>query len=669
MKINNKEEILEDNQVMCILTAKARKATSQENNLQSIIRMLNEEYGFELSDMERDFNIIYTDPDTGKNKKQKIDLVIFEKGKSHEQDFIVRIAIVQDEKIKENDKKKGVIITLENALAAVDNCEFGLWTNGTDIKYLQREEDDFGNDTFSDLSDFPGFGETLEDLNRGDRSHSRKPANDSLIKVFKRSHDYIYGNEGRKKDAFWQLLYLIFCKLYDEKRRFMDLPNGISYRRYFWVGVKEQNTAEGRKAVADRIKKIFEELKTEGTFSDVFDGNEAIELTDKGIAFIAGELAKYSFLDASVDVKGLAYETIVSNTLKQEAGQFFTPRNIIKAMVEMMNPTENTRVLDPACGSGGFLVMVLDHVRKQIAEKIYPEVIDEVLLAAKYNTPEVNERVRQYAENSIFGFDFDPDLKKAARMNMVMAGDGHANIFHVNSLAYPNWEHPTEIKKIEKAINRSLKAMKDDEGKYGGDSAKEKFDIIFTNPPFGAKVKVDEEIAEHYELSKYSTAPEVLFIEACYNFLKEGGKMAIVLPDGILGNPNTLPVREWILDKFKILASVDLAVEAFLPQVGVQASLLFLQKKSANERNIAHEGEEDYDVFMAIAEKLGKDRRGNPIYLRDEDGAEIIFPVENKYVAYRPENGKEYVKTRVEKQRMLDDDLPKIAKAYLEFLK
>lgn len=666
---NTKEQILEDNQVMCILTEKARKATSQENNLQSIIRMLNEEYGFDLTDMARDFNVIYTDPDTGKNKKQKIELVIFEKGKSHEQDYIVRIVIVQDEKIKENDKKKGVTITLENALAAADNCEFGLWTNGTDIKYLQREDDAIGFDyTFSDLSDFPGFGETLDDLNRGDRSHSRKPANDSLIKVFKRSHDYIYGNEGRKKDAFWQLLYLIFCKLYDEKRRFMPMPDGISYRRKFWVGVKEQNTDDGRKAVAKRIKELFEELKTEGTFSDVFDGNESIELTDKGLAFIAGELAKYSFLDATVDVKGLAYETIVSNTLKQEAGQFFTPRNIIKAMVEMMNPTENTRVLDPACGSGGFLVMVLDHVRKQIAEKLYPEINDEVLLAAKYNTYEVNEKVREYAENSIFGFDFDPDLKKAARMNMVMAGDGHANIFHVNSLAYPNWEHPTEIAKIENAINRSLKEMKDDEGMYG-DSARDKFDIIFTNPPFGAKVKVDEDIATQYELSKYSTAPEVLFIEACYNFLKEDGKMAIVLPDGILGNPNTLPVREWILDKFKILASVDLAVEAFLPQVGVQASLLFLQKKSANERNIAHQGEEDYDVFMAIAEKLGKDRRGNPIYLRDEDGAEIIFPIANKYVAYRPEDGKPIVKTRIEKQRMLDDDLPKIAKAYLEFLK
>lgn len=661
------EIILEDNQLVCILTNKHKKATSQEKNIQSIIRMLNEEYGFDLKNIDRDVNITFTDPDTGKVKKQKIEVVIYEENSKRNQEDITRIGIVQDEKIKDNDKKKGVTITLENALAALDNCEFGLWTNGNDLKYLQKEDDEYNFDfKFSDLADIPGYGETIEDLDRADRSNSRKPANDSLIKVFKRSHDYIYGNEGRKKDAFWQLLYLIFCKLYDEKRRFICIEKGESYRRKFWVGIKEKNSDAGRKNVAKRIKDIFEELKQEGTFSDVFDGNEAIDLTDKGIAFIAGELAKYSFLDATVDVKGMAYETIVSNTLKQEAGQFFTPRNIVKAMVEMLNPNENTRVLDPACGSGGFLVLVLDHVRKQIAKKMYPD-LEDVLLAEKFNTYEVNEKVRQYAETNIFGFDFDPDLKKAARMNMVMAGDGHANIFHVNSLAYPKWEHPTELVKINSAINKSLDKMKDIDSNYTND-ARGKFDMIFTNPPFGAKVKVEQEIAEKYFLSKYSDAPEILFIEACYDFLKPGGKMAIVLPDGILSNPNTLPVREWILENFKILASVDLAVEAFLPQVGVQASLLFLEKKTDLGKNIAHESDEEYDVFMAIAEKLGKDRRGNPIYMRDEDGAEMLFNIDNKYVT-NTKDGNHEVKIRPEKQRLLDDDLPKIVRAYQEFLK
>ncbi|WP_435134803.1 methylation-associated defense system DNA methyltransferase MAD2 [Formosa sp. A9] len=665
--IEQEDIVLEDNQLICVLTGEVKKVKAQESNLQSVIIMLNEEYGFDLDDMERDFKIEYTDPDTGKSKKQKVELVVFEKGKPHEQEHVIRICIVQDDKVKETDKKKGLAATLENAMGAVESCEFGLWANGSSYHFLQKEDDALGYDyEFVDLSDFPGEGETLDDLDRADRSSSRKPANDSLIKVFKRSHDYIYGNEGRKKDAFWQLLNLIFCKLYDEKRRFICAENGESYRRKFWVGVKEQNSEDGRKAVADRIKGLFEELKSDSVFSEVFDGNEAIGLTDKGLAFIAGELAKYSFLDASVDVKGMAYETIVSNTLKQEAGQFFTPRNIVKAMVEMLNPTETDRILDPCCGSGGFLVMALDHVRKQIATDMFPD-LDGPLLAEKFNSIEVNERIRQYAERSIFGFDFDPDLKKAARMNMVMAGDGHANIFHVNSLAYPNWEHPEEIEKINASISRSLSEMKDLDNAYGSD-AREKFDMVFTNPPFGAKVKVEQEIASQYHLSAYSDAPEVLFIEACYNFLKPGGKMAIVLPDGILGNPNTLPVREWILDKYKILASVDLAVEAFLPQVGVQASLLFLQKKTEVERQLAQDSAEDYDVFMAIAEKLGKDRRGNPIYLRDDDGAEMLFDVETKYLNYKKDGSKE-VKARKEKVKLLDDDLPKITEAYFNFLK
>lgn len=656
--IEQEDVVLEDNQLVCLLTNIPKKSTNQEQNLQSIIRMLNEEYGFDLANMERDFKVEGID-ENDKKVKLKADLAIFKAEAEHKQENIIRVCIVQDEKIKETDLKKGLVATLQNVLEATE-CEFGLWTNGPHVHFLQRTINDFDVTTFNDLSDFPGEGENLEDLDRRDRSVSRNPANDSLIKVFKRSHDYIYGNEGRKKDAFWQLLNLIFCKLYDEKRQFDPT---VSYRRKFYVGVTEQNSEEGRRAIANRIKGIFEELKTATIFSEVFDGSEQIGLTDKGVSMIAAELAKYSFLNASIDVKGVAYETIVSNTLKQEAGQFFTPRNIVKAMVEMLNPTENERVLDPACGSGGFLVMVLDHVRKQIAQELYPTLTGP-LLADKLNTPEVNERVKNYAENCIFGFDFDPDLKKAARMNMVMAGDGHANVFHVNSLAYPNWEHPTEIEKIQRAINASLENLNEEQGTYT--DAREKFDVIFTNPPFGAKVKVEKEIASRYDLSKYSDAPEVLFIEACYDFLKPHGRMAIVLPDGILGNPNTLKVREWILERFKILASVDLAVEAFLPQVGVQASLLFLQKKTQTERQLAQEIEEDYEVFMAIAEKLGKDRRGTPIYLRDEDGAEILFEETVEYLVTR-QNSKE-LKSRKEKRKRLDDDLPLIAVAYQEFL-
>ena len=266
--------------------------------------------------------------------------------------------------------------------------------------------------------------------------------------------------------------------------------------------------------------------------------------------------------------------------------------------------------------------------------------------------------VKNYAEKYIFGFDFDPDLKKAARMNMVMAGDGHANIFHINSLGYPISDNTDELVKIQNAINKSVEGEAD----YEFEDARGKFDLIFTNPPFGAKVEVDPEISVNYQLSAYSTAPEVLFIEACYNYLKEGGRMAIVLPDGILGNPNTLKVREWILDRFKLLASVDLPVETFLPQVGVQASLLFLQKKTQKEIDLANAGKEDYDVFMAIVEKVGKDRRGNPIYVRDEDGAELLFEETKEYMV------KGEVRTRTDKIKRIDDDLPKVTEEYNKFL-
>lgn len=183
-------------------------------------------------------------------------------------------------------------------------------------------------------------------------------------------------------------------------------------------------------------------------------------------------------------------------------------------------------------------------------------------------------------------------------------------------------------------------------------------------PPFGAKVEVDPEIAKNYELN--STAPEVLFIEACYRFLKPGGKMAIVLPDGILGNPNMESVRLWILHHFRLLASVDLPVETFLPQVGVQASLLFMQKKTDAEQLTPLE-DEDYEVFMAIVEKVGKDRRGVPIYKKDADGAELLFENVKQWLS-SDEKGRPIIKERTERVKKVDDDLPEVSKSYRKFL-
>ena len=335
---------LDENALLCLLTGKVVKATEKELNLQALIRMLSEEYGFDLDQMERDF-AVSGETDAGKKWKRKVELVIFEAAEEHTAESIIRLCVVQDSKTKETDSKKGVQAALEEVMRAVPGCTFGLWANGTRYMFLQQKQDSMGLTEFDELSDFPGEGETLDDLDRSDKANLRNPANDSLIRTFKRCHDYIYGNEGHQKTAFWQLLNLIFCKIYDEKRRFM--PSTKTYRRKFWVGVKENNTKEGQAAVAARIKELFAELKNEPDFREVFRGNEEIELTDRGLAFVATELARYSFLDATVDVKGMAYETIVSNTLKQERGQFFTPRNIVRAMVEMMDPAAGAARFGP----------------------------------------------------------------------------------------------------------------------------------------------------------------------------------------------------------------------------------------------------------------------------------------------------------------------------------
>jgi type I restriction enzyme M protein len=236
-------------------------------------------------------------------------------------------------------------------------------------------------------------------------------------------------------------------------------------------------------------------------------------------------------------------------------------------------------------------VRVLEHVRYKIAKELYPDESGILLQDRANSDPEVLEHARRYAKEKIFGFDFDPDLKKAARMNMVMSGDGHGNIYSFNSLLYPN------------GADSDIESAKALHVRWGSGGTPGTFDFVFTNPPFGSKIPIDTpDILEEFDLGhrwrkedgiwrkgdlQTSQPPEILFIERCWQFLKPGGKMAIVLPDGILGNPDLEYVRYWILTHTKVLASIDLPVEAFLPQVGVQASLLFLQRKTSEEMLLA----------------------------------------------------------------------------------
>jgi type I restriction enzyme M protein len=357
----------------------------------------------------------------------------------------------------------------------------------------------------------------------------------------------------------------------------------------------------------------------------------------------------------------LAYEAMVATTMKRERGQFFTPRNIVEAMVEILDPKPNERVLDPACGSGRFLVACLDRFRNRRAADLAGPNANDFDLRRLRNSDDMLGEAAAYAQAFLLGIDLDPELQRAAKMNMLINNDGHGNILSFNSLAL------TRTDVSEKRIaGAHLVGFGD-------------FDIVLTNPPFGARIPVDDpDVLRNFDLAhrwdhaddgtfvmrqhdlQAKMPPEILFIERCVQWLRDGGRMAIVVPDGILGNPDNEYVRYWILTHTRVLASIDLPVEAFLPQVGVQASLLFLEKRPSSEvRAGVHD---EYPVFMAVADVVGHDRRGNTIYRKDPDGYDVYTDQTETLEVRR--GVESVIELRQLRMRVSADDLPDIANAY-----
>jgi len=473
---NDNEELLPEGKLVCALTGEQKTATAQEETLQSFIEQLHREYGVALEDMGRDVRIscVSIDEKTGKQrtKSRTVSLAIYEPDAKHEIENITQVALVVSPNTKPDAKSIG---TLEEVLGSLSESRpqvFGLWTNGNDLAFRMRTyHPRTGDPQFTELTDIPGPGETLEDLESAERRPLRVAGGDSLLRAFKRCHDYLYGNQSMRGDrAFWQLLYLIFCKILDEQQS----------SRKFFVGATEANSERGRRQISDRINELFEQVRKK-EYRDVFDGTERLELNERALAYVAGELSRYSLLSTDTDAKGLAYEAITSTTLKRERGQFFTPRNVIRMMVEMVNPEPDKLVFDPACGSGGFLVVALAHQRRKLLAEIGADPDAPVPSELR----RVDRALRAYAKKCLHGVDVDPDLRKAARMNMVMNNDGHGNIFSFNSLEYGIAERQAiETRSFEKA---------------GGGHAK--FDYVFTNPPFGSKIPVsDPDVLKHFDL-------------------------------------------------------------------------------------------------------------------------------------------------------------------------
>ena len=659
------EEVVLEGTLVCALTQEHRTATPQEELLQSFIEQLHREYSIPLEDMERDVRILCESSEDGKvrTRNRTVSLVAFEAGKAHRDDAdklfvdnVCRAFIVAKPGTKPDDKAIGMLEEVLGSLSQKRPEVFGVWTNGADLEFRMRTfQKGNGEPRYTELTDIPAPDETLADLESAERRPLRVAARDSLQRTFRRCHDYLYGNQNMKDDrAFWQLLYLIFAKILDER----------STSREFFVGATERNSEAGQKKIAQRITRLFDRAKVE--YAGVFQGDEKIDLNNRSLAFIAGEISRYDLLGTDTDEKGAAYEAITSHTMKQRRGQFFTPRNVIRMMVDMVDPQPGKKVLDPACGSGGFLVMALAHARRRFLTQTGCAYPDQPV---PKELKKIDPKLLAYARTCLYGVDVDPDLRKAARMNMVMNNDGHGNVHNFNSLEF----------NIPKFTNEEMIKF----GKAGGGHAE--FDYVFTNPPFGAKIPIeDRDILRTFELGHTwkrpdtkggkwiqgelhkKVSPEILFIECCYKFLRPGtGIAAIVLPNGILGNPGEQMefVRWWMLHRMELIASIDLPAETFLPQVSVQASCVFLRRRHENEhQQLGKDGLRQRAVFMAIAEKCGHGRRGEKTYIRKADGSELIE--EDELIERSERGGKLEERTRRKQVKRLADDFPWIADEY-----
>jgi len=411
--------------------------------------------------------------------------------------------------------------------------------------------------------------------------------NGNLPEVFRRIHYHLYANSNilRSERLGIEMVRILYCKIFDE------MNNGTDFM------IKNGENVE---QVGYRIRELFSKVVL--NYPDVFSIDESIGLDNKSIYFVVETLQYYFLNKTPRDVIAEAFQAFWGHGLRGEKGQFFTPRNVVKMCVDVLAPKPGEKIIDPACGSGGFLVEI-------------------------YSSLGIKNYLR------IFGIDKEPDLVKISKAYMAMIGDGHANIFNLDSLYPESW--PQETKKI----------LCDDS-----------FDVVLTNPPFGAKIFIDDKkILKNFELGYkwlsnengwyrnkdlQKQVPQILFIERCIQLLKQNGRMAIVLPDGLFGNSSDRYVWEYIKSKTQIIGIVSLPPEAFLPSTHTKTSVLFLKKITGKMK--------DYPIFMAIAKKIGHDKNGKLIYKMTNDGKPIL-----------DQNG----------DLLVDDDLPEITENFLVWLR
>lgn len=409
--------------------------------------------------------------------------------------------------------------------------------------------------------------------------------NDSLLRVFEDIHNHIYANDGLSPEqALDETIKVLFLKIFDEKNKKFEFK--ISSNEY-------KNIVEGMNdsVFSSRISNLQQE--TFNYFSNLFEKGEKIKLKSSTLGFVVNKLQNIDLLNSSNDVKGLAFQKFIHTSQRVGRGQFFTPDQVIKLCVEIIQPKANEIILDPTCGSGGFLSSAL-----------------------KYVSIRQPNLVRKFAKENIYGIEINRTAAKIAKMRMILDGDGFSNIAQCDSLS--DWSSlDFELNRINNKSNKTHQNL---------------FDVILTNPPFGTQGKItDKSVLRNFELGykwnetdgKYRKSneqlngqvPEILFIERCLQFLKPGGRMAMILPNGDFENSSLTYLRHYIADIAEIFAVIKLPQETFIPSgTGVKTSIIFLRKKNGKK--------EAKKIFFGQITKLGYsgNKNGSLVYKKDEVG-------------------------------------------------
>jgi len=602
--VRNMTKETKDGYLIDFISGQEIKATPEEvEAVQVFAKQLVEDYNYPKEHIQTrpQFRVKVRPSDT--KKEYPVDIAVFPDDKKQEDDVYI---IVECKKKTRKDGKTQLKDYLRFSKAYL-----GVWFNGDERLFLRKFEKN-GRIEFDEIPNIPQYKQRVEDIGKF-RRKDLKPTH-NLKAVFKAIRNHLAANTiGATRDEVLaqQLINLIFCKIYDE--RFTEPNDTVTFR----AGVDEKP-----EDIKNRILNLFKEVKRK--YKEVIDKNDVINLDAKSVAYVVGELQNYCLIEAERDVVADAFEIFIGHALKGGQGQFFTPRNVIKMMVEILDPDDEDLIIDPACGSGGFLIESLRHVWRKLdieGEKYH------------WNKSNLQEEKMEVALNKIRGIDKDYFLSKVAKAYMAIIGDGKSGIFCEDSLEKPqNWG----------ALTKTKIHLED-------------FSVLLTNPPFGSKIPVrGEEKLKQFELGhkwkinkknselekgklKYKEDPQTLFIERSIQLLKESGKMAIVLPEGIFGNPSDRYIWDVIRKNGNIVGIISLSHEAFQPNTHMKTSILIFEKGKLQQENI----------FMAIAKNVGHDKNGKTTYRINNDGSLILDEMGNKIV---------------------DDDMPQIAKNYKLFL-